>query len=494
MIHQYKLGGYNIVLDVCSGGLHVVDDLSYDIIAGLNEIYEHQEKLDCASARARGAAETADGGVEDGMIDIETLSEKVLLDMEEKYKGTEMGDPKEIRACYEQIMALKEQGKLFTKDTYEPMAGDLKARTSGVVKALCLHIAHTCNLNCSYCFASQGKYHGDRAVMSFEVGKRALDFLIENSGSRHNLEVDFFGGEPLMNFQVVKDLVAYARSIEKEKGKNFRFTLTTNGVLIDDDVIEFANRECSNVVLSLDGRKEIHDRFRVDYAGNGSWEKIVPKFQKLVEARGGKNYYMRGTFTHANPDFLEEIKVMLDLGFNELSMEPVVCAEDDPSRLTEEDLPIVLDQYEKLAELMIERDREGKPFTFYHYMIDLKGGPCIYKRISGCGSGTEYMAVTPWGDLYPCHQFVGEEKFLLGNIFDGVKNTAIQDDFAACNVYAREECRGCWARLYCSGGCAANAYHATGSVRGVYKYGCELFKKRIECALMVAIHREFADN
>ena len=472
MIHQYKLGGYNIVLDVCSGGLHVVDDLSYDIIAGLNEIYEHQEKLDSARACARGAAETADGGVEDGMIDIETLSEKVLLDMEEKYKGTEMGDPKEIRACYEQIMALKEQGKLFTKDSYEPMAGDLKARTSGVVKALCLHIAHTCNLNCSYCFASQGKYHGDRAVMSFEVGKRALDFLIENSGSRHNLEVDFFGGEPLMNFQVVKDLVAYARSIEKEKGKNFRFTLTTNGVLIDDDVIEFANRECSNVVLSLDGRKEIHDRFRVDYAGNGSWEKIVPKFQKLVEARGGKNYYMRGTFTHANPDFLE----------------------DDPSRLTEEDLPIVLDQYEKLAELMIERDREGKPFTFYHYMIDLKGGPCIYKRISGCGSGTEYMAVTPWGDLYPCHQFVGEEKFLLGNIFDGVKNTAIQDDFAACNVYAREECRGCWARLYCSGGCAANAYHATGSVRGVYKYGCELFKKRIECALMVAIHREFADN
>ena len=480
MIHQYKLGGYNIVLDVCSGGLHVVDDLTYDIISGLNEIYEHQASLNKAV-----------GGKSCGMIDIETLSENILLDMQEKYKGTEAGDPEEIRACYEQIMELKKTGKLFTEDTYEPMAGDLKSRTSGVVKALCLHIAHTCNLNCSYCFASQGKYHGDRAVMSYEVGKRALDFLIENSGNRHNLEVDFFGGEPLMNFQVVKDLVAYARSIEKEKGKNFRFTLTTNGVLIDDDVIDFANRECSNVVLSLDGRKEIHDRFRVDFAGNGSWEKIVPKFQKLVKARGGKNYYMRGTFTHANPDFLEDIKVMLDLGFSELSMEPVVCAEDDPSRLTEEDLPIVLDQYEKLAELMIERDAEGKPFTFYHYMIDLKGGPCIYKRISGCGSGTEYMAVTPWGDLYPCHQFVGEEKFLLGNIFDGVKNTAIQDDFMACNVYAREECRNCWARLYCSGGCAANAYHATGSVRGVYKYGCELFKKRIECALMVAIHREF---
>ena len=475
MIHQYQLGDYNIVLDVCSGGLHVVDGLTYDIIALLDE-------------KIRNGNETKEAS--DSAFSEESENE-IVAKMEEKYQGTEMGKKEEIKECFLQVKGLYEAGKLFTVDTYEPMAGELKARTSGVVKALCLHIAHTCNLNCSYCFASQGKYHGDRAVMSFEVGKRALDFLVENSGSRRNLEVDFFGGEPLMNFQVVKDLVAYARSIEKAAGKNFRFTLTTNGVLVDDDVIDFANRECSNVVLSLDGRKEIHDRFRVDYAGNGSWEKIVPKFQKFVKARGGKNYYMRGTFTHANPDFLEDIKVMLDLGFSELSMEPVVCSEDDPSRLTEEDMPIVMEQYEKLAELMIQRDKEGKPFTFYHYMIDLKGGPCIYKRISGCGSGTEYMAVTPWGDLYPCHQFVGEEKFLLGNIFDGVKNTAIQDDFMACNVYSREECRNCWARLYCSGCCAANAYHATGSVRGVYKYGCELFKKRIECALMVAIHREF---
>lgn len=288
-----------------------------------------------------------------------------------------------------------------------------------------------------------------------------------------------------MNFQVVKDLVAYARSIEKDKGKNFRFTLTTNGILIDDDVIDFANRECSNVVLSLDGRKEIHDRFRVDYAGNGSWDKIVPKFQKLVRARKGKNYYMRGTFTHANPDFLKDIEKMLELGFNELSMEPVVAAEDDPSALTADDLPIVLSQYEKLAELMLHRRREGRPFTFYHYMIDLSGGPCIYKRISGCGSGTEYMAVTPWGDLYPCHQFVGEEKFKLGNVWDGVLNHGIQAEFAACNVYTRPECSDCWAKLYCSGGCAANAYHATGSVRGIYKYGCELFRKRMECAIML---------
>ena len=361
---------------------------------------------------------------------------------------------------------------------------------SGVVKALCLHVAHTCNLNCSYCFASQGKYHGDRAIMSFETGKRALDFLMENSGSRHNLEVDFFGGEPLMNFQVVKDLVAYARSVEKERGKNFRFTLTTNGVLIDDDVIDFCNREMSNVVLSLDGRKEVHDRYRVDYAGHGSWEKIVPKFQKLVASRPqDKTYYMRGTFTHANPDFLKDIQVMLDLGFTELSMEPVVCAPGDPSELTPEDLEIVKEQYEKLAELMIERRKAGKPFTFYHYMIDLTGGPCIYKRISGCGSGTEYMAVTPWGDLYPCHQFVGEDAYCLGNIWDGVTNLEKQQEFAQCNVYARPDCQDCWAKLYCSGGCAANAFHATGSVRGVYKPGCELFKKRMECAIMVEASR-----
>ena len=400
----------------------------------------------------------------------------------------------DVKECYEQISALEDAGKLFGEDVFQPMAGELKQRTSGVVKALCLHIAHTCNLNCSYCFASQGKYHGDRALMSFEVGTRAFDFLVENSGSRRNLEVDFFGGEPLMNFDVVKELVAYARSIEKEKGKNFRFTLTTNGMLIDDDVIDFANREMSNVVLSLDGRKEIHDRYRVDYAGNGSWERIVPKFQKLVKARDGKDYYMRGTFTHANPDFLEDIKTMLDLGFTELSMEPVVAAETDPEALTAEDMPIVMEQYEKLAELMLQREREGRPFTFYHYMLDLKGGPCIYKRISGCGSGTEYMAVTPWGDLYPCHQFVGDEKFKLGDIWQGVTNHPVQDEFAACNVYAREECRNCWARLYCSGGCAANAYHATGSVRGVYEYGCELFRKRMECAIMLAVAREYGDE
>ena len=459
MIHQYKLGGYNIVLDVCSGGVHVVDDVAYDIIS----LFET------------------------------TAREDILAAMKDKYLGKDGITEADIEECYADVAALKDAGKLFAPDTFEPMAGHLKAKTSGVIKALCLHIAHTCNLNCSYCFASQGKYHGERAVMSFEVGKQALDFLIANSGSRRNLEVDFFGGEPLVNFQVVKDLVAYARSIEKEHGKNFRFTLTTNGLLIDEDVIEFANRECHNVVLSLDGRKEIHDRFRVDYAGNGSWDRIVPKFQQLVEARKGQGYYMRGTFTHANPDFLKDIQVMLDLGFNELSMEPVVAAPDDPSALTEEDKAIVMEQYEKLAMLMLDKDKEGKPFTFYHYMIDLTGGPCIYKRISGCGSGTEYMAVTPWGDLYPCHQFVGEEKFKLGDVWNGVDNTEIQNEFLECNVYARPECRDCWARLYCSGGCAANAYHATGSVKGVYKYGCDLFRKRMECAIMLEAAKMLED-
>ena len=449
MIHQYKLGGHDIVIDVCSGAIHETDDVTYDLIAKYKS----------------------------------TAKDELIAELAKEYNLPE----DEVAEIYDDIAELEKDGQLFAPDTFAPMAGELKARTSGVIKALCLHVAHSCNLNCSYCFASQGRFHGDRALMSLETGKRAIDFLIENSGTRRNLEVDFFGGEPLLNWDVVKEIVAYARSIEKEKKKNFRFTLTTNGMLIDDDVIAFANKEMHNVVLSLDGRKEVHDRFRKDYAGKGSYDVIVPKFQKLVAAREGKGYYIRGTFTHANPDFLEDIKTMLDLGFTELSMEPVVCAPGDPMALTEADIPVVMDQYEKLAELMLTRAKEGRPFTFYHYMIDLEGGPCIYKRISGCGSGTEYMAVTPWGDLYPCHQFVGEDAFRLGDIRNGVTNTEKQGEFMACNVYAREECRDCWARLFCAGGCAANAYHATGSVRGVYKAGCELFKKRLECAILVKI-------
>ena len=451
MVHQYKLNGYNMVLDTCSGSVHVVDEVAYDMIA----LYPNTDK------------------------------EEIVEQMLTKYAHREDVTREDPTACMQDIQALVDKQKLYTPDTYEPLAGNFKAKSGNVVKALCLHVAHTCNLNCSYCFASQGKYHGERALMSFEVGKQALDFLMDNSGTRHNLEVDFFGGEPLMNWDVVKQLVTYARSVEKERGKNFRFTLTTNGVLIDDDVIEFANKEMSNVVLSLDGRKEIHDATRVDYAGHGSYDKIVPKFQKLVESRGGKGYYMRGTFTHQNPDFTKDVFHMADLGFTELSMEPVVCAADDPMALTPADIEIVKEQYEILAKDMIRREKEGKPITFYHYMIDLTEGPCIYKRISGCGSGTEYMAVTPWGDLYPCHQFVGEETYKLGDIWNGVTNDALREEFRACNAYARPECKDCWAKLYCSGGCAANAYHATGRIQGVYEPGCELFKKRIECAIMM---------
>ena len=462
MIHRYTLGGLHIVVDTYSGAVHVVDEIAYDII---------------------------------GLYDEGQTAEAIVPAMLEKYGQREDVTREELEDCCGQIEELKAAGKLWAADTFEPLAGDLKEKSAGIVKALCLHVAHTCNLNCAYCFASQGNYHGERAVMSYEVGKQALDFLMDHSGTRHNLEVDFFGGEPLMNWQVVKDLVAYARSVEKERGKNFRFTLTTNGMLIDDDVIDFANKEMHNVVLSLDGRKEVHDRYRVDYAGKGSWETIVPKFQKLVASRpADKTYYMRGTFTHENPDFLEDIKTMLDLGFDELSMEPVVCAPDAPAALTEEDLKIVFDQYEKLAQLMQERRKAGKPFTFYHYMLDLSGGPCVYKRISGCGSGTEYMAVTPTGELYPCHQFVGEEDFKLGDIWKGVTNPAVQEQFAACNVYTRPQCADCWAKLYCSGGCAANAFHATGSIQGVYEHGCDLFRKRMECAIFLEAAKSVGED
>ncbi len=460
MLHQYKLNGYNVVLDTCSGSVHSVDDVAYDIIA----LYpDHTE-------------------------------EEIISALMEKYGDRDDVDEDEIRECIGDVRYLEEHQKLYTPDTYEPLAGEFKKRSGDVIKALCLHVSHTCNLNCEYCFASQGKYHGDRALMTFEVAKQAMDFLVAHSGTRRNLEVDFFGGEPLMNWDVVKQTVDYCRSIEKEAGKNFRFTVTTNGMLIDDEVIDYCNKEMSNVVLSLDGRKEVHDRTRVDYAGNGSWERIVPKFQKLVEARGGKNYYMRGTFTHLNTDFTNDIFTMADLGFRELSMEPVVAKPGDPLALTEEDLPVLKEEYELLAKEMLRREETGDGFTFYHYMIDLTSGPCIYKRISGCGSGTEYMAVTPWGDLYPCHQFVGEEEYKLGDIWNGVTEKDKQDEFRYCNAYARPDCADCWAKLYCSGGCAANAYHATGDVKGIYEYGCELFRKRIECAIMIQVaHAEHPD-
>lgn len=452
MIHAYKMNGYNIILDQNSGCVHSVDDVAYDIIT----MYEDKSKDEIKA---------------------------FILD---KYKDKEDVNEEEIDFCFNDIDELIKDGRLFAKDTFEDVAKEFKKR-QGVVKAICLHVAHDCNLACKYCFAGKGEYDGPKGLMSFETGKRALDFLIEQSGTRKNLEVDFFGGEPLMNWEVCKKLVEYGREQEKIHNKNFRFTLTTNGLLINDDVIEFCNREMGNVVLSLDGRKSTNDAMRVSRNGAGSYDLIIDKFKKFANSRNQEKYYMRGTYTHNNLDFSKDIIHMADMGFKELSIEPVVCSPDEPYALKDSDLPTLKEQYQILADEMLKRYGKGNGFTFYHYMIDLDAGPCIVKRVSGCGVGTEYLAVTPNGELYPCHQFVGDEKFLLGNIWDGITNKQVLEQFENCNVYSHKECKDCFAKLYCSGGCAANAYHTTGSVNGIYEFGCELHRKRIECAIMLKV-------
>lgn len=445
MVHQYKSNGYNIVLDVCSGSVHVVDDLVYDII----ELYEGHTK--------------------------EEISDKL-----DSY------DCAEVFEAYDQVTQLVEDGTLFAEDIYKDYIIDFKKRKT-VVKALCINIAHDCNLCCKYCFAGEGEYKGDRALMPLDVAKKSLDFLVENSGNRRNLEVDFFGGEPLMNWEVVKKTVEYGRELEAKYDKNFRFTLTTNGVLLNDEIMEFANKEMANVVLSIDGRKEIHDLMRPTPNGKGSYDVILPKFFKLADSRRalGKSYYVRGTYTRNNLDFSKDVLHMADLGFDQISIEPVVAMPEEPYALREEDLPELLEQYDILAKEMIKRKKEGRGFNFFHFMIDLEGGPCVAKRLSGCGSGTEYLSVTPWGDLYPCHQFVGEEGFCIGNVFDGINKQELVDEFKCCNVYAKEKCKDCFARFYCSGGCAANSYKFHGNILDAYSIGCELQKKRIECAIML---------
>lgn len=452
MIHCYKNNGYNIVMDVNSGSVHVVDDIVYDLITLLEPIVK------------------SNGG-KDAMLD---------LALKQGYTYAE----NDLAEAIDEILELKEAGMLYTEDIYENYIDSFKTRET-VVKALCLHIAHDCNLACKYCFAEEGEYHGRRALMSFEVGKKALDFLVANSGNRVNLEVDFFGGEPLMNWQVVKDLVTYGRSLEEPNHKKFRFTLTTNGVLLNDEILEFANKEMGNIVLSIDGRKEIHDLMRPHRGGQGSYDEIVPKFVKVAKSRGQMNYYVRGTFTHNNLDFSEDVLHLADLGFKQISVEPVVAQETDDYAIRKEDIPQLLEQYDKLAVELIKRRKEGRGFNFFHYMIDLEGGPCVAKRLSGCGSGTEYLAVTPWGDFYPCHQFVGQEEFLMGNVDEGIKRTDIRDEFKECNVYAKDKCKDCFAKFYCSGGCAANSYNFTGKINGAYDIGCELQRKRIECAIMI---------
>ncbi len=457
MVHCYKLNGYNIVIDGNSGTVHNVDTVAYDYIKWLADGISHEDAKD------------------------------KLMD---KYEKSENLTEKEIDELKEDVAQLKEENKLFSKDIFQQHAGEFKERQS-VLKAICLHVAHDCNLACKYCFAGEGEYHsGMRGIMPLETGKRALEFLVENSGTRKNLEVDFFGGEPLLNWEVCKKLVYYGNELGQKHNKNFRFTLTTNGLLVDDDVIEFSNQHMSNVVLSLDGRKDTNDFMRVYRTGQGSYDKILPKFLDFAEKRNHKDYYVRGTYTAYNKDFSKDLIHMADLGFKELSIEPVVSDENVPYALTEKDLPVLFQEYETLALEMIKRRKEGNDFNFYHYTVDLEGGPCIVKRISGCGVGTEYMAVTPEGDLYPCHQFVGDEEYKIGNVFSGIKKEEIIHEFKNCNVYSHKECEDCFAKMYCSGGCAANAYHYAGSIKGVYDLGCQLHKKRIECAIMMEIDKK----
>ncbi|MBQ6582291.1 MAG: thioether cross-link-forming SCIFF peptide maturase [Mogibacterium sp.] len=450
MIHQYKLAGYNIVIDPNSGAVHSVDEPAYDAIA-LYPDHKQEEITEILRGRYPELSE-ADCG--------ELLTE---------------------------IRELEKAGQLYSRDPYEEFAGDLKIRQS-VLKALCLHVAHGCNMDCRYCFAGKGDYSGKSGIMPLETGKAALDFLVRESGSRRHLEVDFFGGEPLLNWEVCKELVRYGRELEQRHDKVFNFTLTTNGVLVDDEVIEFSNREMGNVVLSLDGRKETHDRMRHTHAGGGTYDSIVGKFQRFAESRGQEKYYIRGTYTAYNKDFAADVIHMADLGFRETSIEPVVSAPDADYALHEEDLPVLKEQYEKLALEMLERNRRGDGFHFYHYSVDLTGGPCIYKRVAGCGVGTEYLAVTPSGDLYPCHQFVGDDEMKVGNVWDGITEEAVIDIFRnGNNVYTRDACRDCFAKFYCAGGCAANNFHSNGDINKVYTFGCELHRKRIECALMLKV-------
>ena len=445
MIHKYKLNGLNIVLDVNSGGVHLVDELTYDLLDNVEPPFDAE------------------------------CPQNVVDKLSNSYS------PEDIRECYSEIVELYNDKILFSEDDYEKYA---QYSVASPVKAMCLNIAHDCQLRCKYCFASTGDFGKGRKLMSFETGKHAIDFLLENSGDRPNLELDFFGGEPLMNFGVVKQVVEYARSREKEYNKKFRFTITTNGLLLDDEKIDFINREMSNVVLSIDGRKEVNDYFRVLPNGQGCYDIIMPKYKKLVAGRGDKEYYVRGTFTNRNLDFSNDVFALNEAGFDQISVEPVV-GDDDVYALTEKDLPAVFAEYEKLALKLLENEKKGKKFNFFHFMLDLDQGPCAIKRLRGCGCGNDYVAITPDGDIFPCHQFVGIDEYKMGNIDEGTFNQEMKADFAKAHVYSKPDCRECWAKFYCSGGCNANNYQYMGDIRTAHKISCQLEKKRLECAIMM---------
>lgn len=446
MIHKYYLNGYYIVLDTNSGAVHLFDELPYLMLDFFKDSVPEQQP--------------------------ENLKKNFLGRFTES----------EIEEAYGELLELYRSGLLYSKDEYEQFCDMLR---DAPVKSMCLNVAHDCNLRCEYCFAAKGDFGRGRMLMPFEVGKRAIDFLIEQSEGRHNLELDFFGGEPLMNFDVVKQVVDYARSIEKQHNKNFRFTITTNGMLLTDDKIEYINREMSNVVLSLDGRKEINDLLRVRTDGLGSYDRIVPNYQKLVSTRGDKDYYVRGTFTTHNLDFSEDVMHMADLGFDQLSIEPVVSDEKLEYSLKEKDLPAVFEEYERLAKQLIERRKEGKGFNFFHFMLDLDQGPCAIKRLRGCGCGNEYVAVTPEGDIFPCHQFVGDDDWKMGNILQGTFDRTMKEKFSQYNIYSKKDCKNCWAKFYCSGGCNANSWQYEGDILKPHTISCQLEKKRLECAIMM---------
>ena len=442
------------MLDIYSGAVHVVDDVVYDMLDYISEPFEAHDKC----------------------------PDDVKNKMKDKYSESELEE------AYAEICALFEAGQLFSPDTYEAIAKHWNKRS--VVKALCLHVAHDCNLRCKYCFADTGEFHGGRSLMSAEVGKKAIDFVIANSGSRRNIEIDYFGGEPLMNFGVVKEITEYAKEQGKKHDKNFRFTITTNGILLNDEIKDYVNENMSNIVLSIDGTKETNDRVRYRTDGSGSYDTIVPKFKDMAESRNQTNYYVRGTFTAYNVDFAKDVIHLADLGFKQTSVEPVVAPETEDYALTAEHIEKVCGEYDKLTNEFVKRLDEGRGFNFFHFMIDLDQGPCAIKRLSGCGAGHEYLAVTPQGDIYPCHQFVGNEKFKMGNVFDGKIDEDIKNTFERSNIYTKEKCRGCFAKFYCSGGCSANAYNFNGDINKPYELACEFEKKRVECAIAIEAYKK----
>ena len=446
MIHKYNLLGNNICLDVHSGAVHILDDISYKMLDYLDENMT------------------------------ENIPDSVIEAMSGEYSEEDLTE------TYNDLYELYKMGQLFSDDDYEKFANLMKGAP---VKSMCLNVAHDCNLRCEYCFAAKGDFGKGRCLMPLEIGKKAIDFLIEKSGSRRNLELDFFGGEPLMNFDVVKGVIEYARSIEKQHNKNFRFTITTNGLLLTDDKIEYINKEMNNVVLSLDGRKEVNDRLRITPNGKGCYDIIVPKYQNLVQNRGDKDYYIRGTFTRYNLDFTNDVLHMKDLGFEQLSIEPVVSDPLLSYSIKTEDLPAVFDEYERLAKTIVESRKKGEFYNFFHFMIDLDQGPCAVKRLRGCGCGNEYVAVTPEGDIYPCHQCVGEDDYKMGNLNDGTFDEDMKARFALANVYSKDKCKNCWAKFYCSGGCNANNFKYEGDIRKSHETSCELEKKRLECAIAI---------